>query len=191
MKLAIIRALIPYLTVGLFWCYLDSAWLALVSYHVTILVFRDRTIKLNFKINRLGVQLALITVPSGILTYFLLDYFTKTKIDDWLISYGLEGTSFLLMIPYFGLIHPLIEQIHWSPLRKKTWISHLLFAGYHLLVLSSLLSTVWLIAAFFLLATVSLTWSILEEKTEGMTSGVLSHTFADFGIILATWFLIS
>jgi len=186
----IFRALIPYLSVGIIWCGLHSAWWALIAYHVAILLSRDRSYKLQFQLSRFGVLASLITLPSGVLAYYFLDSITKIPMQEWLVSYGLEGWKLWLMVPYFGLIHPVIEQIHWAPLRRVSPISHLLFAGYHLLVLFTLFHIGWLIMAFIALAVISYVWFILQEKTQSLGANTLLHIYADFGLILAVVLLV-
>ncbi len=59
------------------------------------------------------------------------------------------------MVAYFGLVHPLLEQAHWTPLREATPIAHVAFAGYHMLVLASLLTVPWLAVCFVILTAAS------------------------------------
>ncbi len=186
----IFRALIPYLSVGIFWCGFHSAWWALIAYHAAILLCRDRSYKLQFRLSRFGVLTSLITLPSGALTYYFLDSITQIPIEEWLLRYDLEGWTLWLMVPYFGLLHPIIEQIHWAPLRRKSPVFHLLFAGYHLLVLFTLFHIGWLITAFIALVAISYVWFILQEKTQSLGANTLLHIHADFGLMLAVVLLV-
>ena len=86
----------------------------------------------------------------------------------------------MLMIPYFGIIHPVLEQLHWETLREQTPISHFFFAGYHMLVLGSLVTIPWLIFCFAALA-----MALLPRRAERLLPATLSHIFADLGIIIA------
>ena len=69
--------------------------------------------------------------------------------------------------PYFGLVHPVLERVHWSPLRERTPFAHPIFAGYHLLVLSSLLSVSWLLISFALLTTASFLCRASDRGEDG------------------------
>jgi membrane protease YdiL (CAAX protease family) len=91
------------------------------------------------------------------------------------------------MVPYFGLIHPVLEQIHWAPLRQSTPASHVFFAGYHVVVLYSLLTIPWLVLCFVVLATASLLWRGMTKRCGVLAAPLLSHILADLGIIIAAW----
>ena len=111
----------------------------------------------------------------------------SADLNDWLAEFGLSRTSFALLIPYFGILHPPIEQAHWLELRKHT-SAHFLFAGYHVLVLCTLLSPIWLIICFGILTGVSFLWHGLCQKKLSLIA-TLSHIFADAGIILSVLLL--
>jgi hypothetical protein len=91
------------------------------------------------------------------------------------------------MIPYFGLVHPLLEQLHWGPLRERTPWAHVFFAGYHVLVLGSLLRLPWLVLCALLLAGASMAWKHMAKRTGSLGAPVASHVGADLGVILAAW----
>jgi hypothetical protein len=117
-----------------------NAWLALLAYHAQIVLW-NRTALRNLRLPKTGTALflALPTIVAGPVLYVLLPYIMKTDLSAWLDSYHLSGPALLLMIPYFGLVHPLLEQMHWHTLRKSFVWSHPVFAGYHMLVLAPLL----------------------------------------------------
>ena len=157
----LLKMLAPYFSVLLFWNLFSNGWLAILGYH-----------------------LALPTLVAGPLVYWLLPHITHTPLPVWLADHHLSRLSLFLLVPYFGLLHPYLEQNHWAPLRQATPLAHLMFAGYHMLVLYSLLTLPWLIFCFFGLATASFFWHQLTEKTGSLTLATLSHILADFGIIL-------
>ena len=103
---------------------------------------------------------------------------TTTKLYPMKLTSGFSDRV-KSMIPYFGLVHPLLEQMHWRPLRESTAWSHPIFAGYHMLVLSSLLSWPWLLLCFVVLLTGSLFWRQVVRATSSLTVPVLSHVIAD------------
>lgn len=90
------------------------------------------------------------------------------------------------MVPYFGIIHPFLEQLHWGQLREKTVAAHPLFAGYHILVLYTLLSLPWLIACFVILTGASFAWQQMQKQTNSIFVPYISHALADTGVIIAT-----
>ena len=91
------------------------------------------------------------------------------------------------MIFYFGLVHPLFEQIHWAPLRESTPLAHLAFAGYHMLVLYSLLTVPWLALCFVVLVAASWLWQRMVRESGSLLLPIASHVAADLGIIIVVW----
>ena len=114
----------------------------------------------------------------------------RTNLAAWLTEYKLTGLSLALMVPYFGIVHPVVEQLHWEPLREQTPVSHFFFAGYHMLVLSSLVAAPWLIFCFVALASASFAWLLLTRRSGSLAVASLSHILADLGIILTAAFMI-
>ena len=184
----ILKLLAPYLAVGVFWCGFSNAWLAILAYHAQVFLWSGKAFPRIMRPTRSrDLFLALPTVFTGPLLYFLLPYVTHTDVLTWLTDHRLTGLSFLVMIPYFGLVHPYLEQAHWAPLRRRTLWAHPLFAGYHMLVLFSLLSPGWLVLCFVVLAGASYLWQRISEKTHGLTVATVSHVLADLGVVVAAW----
>jgi hypothetical protein len=183
-----LRLLAPYLAVGVFWCWLGDAWLTLLAYHAQILFWRrGRGGGPILSRPGRGLVLALPAALAGPAMYWLLPRISSTDPAVWLSDHGLSGTSLLLMIPYYGLVHPLLEQLHWRELREGGPAAPLLFAGYHLLVLHTLLTPLWLAVCFAVLVAASFAWRILTTRTGGLTVAVVSHVLADLGVVLAAW----
>ena len=111
----------------------------MLGYHLQIIFWLQKTPFTkpwpNIK-NDLALSLAMLS--AGPFVYFVLPLISKIDLSIWLSYYQLNGWLWLLMIPYFGLIHPFLEQAHWGPLREQTAASHFFFAGYHAMVLYSL-----------------------------------------------------
>lgn len=183
-----LRMLVPCFAVGVFWCGFSNAWLAILAYHVQIVFWlRHPQDNLRWPSRKHLFLLALPAALMGPFVYHLLPYITHADLPTWLASHHLSRRSLLLMIPYFGLIHPVLEDLHWSELRASTPVAHVLFAGYHLLVLYSLLSPPWLLVAFVLLAVASVAWQRLQVKSGGLAVPVMSHILADVGLVAAVW----
>jgi membrane protease YdiL (CAAX protease family) len=80
-----------------------------------------------------------------------------------------------------------MEQIHWLPLCQRTGLAPVAFAGYHLLVLVSIVGPGWMLLAFIGLIAVSIFWRWLYQTTGNLSAPLLSHALADLGIVLAAW----
>ena len=178
----------PYLAVGVFWCLLHNAWLAILAYHAQILWWSRGSLHRPAKPGR--ILAALIAAPSafaGPLLYFLLPRMSHADLSRWLADNRLSGAGFLVMVFYFGLVHPVLEQVHWAPLRESTPLGHIAFAGYHLLVLHSLLKIPWLAVCFAVLVATSLLWRRMTRESGSLVPSIASHVAADLGIMIAAW----
>lgn len=189
MKL-LLKLLAPYFAVGLCWCVLKNGWLTILAYHAQVIVWnRGSLYTLHWPNKKRWMLAALPTLIAGPLAWILLPYITHTDLGAWLAEYKLTEWSLLLMIPYFGIIHPALEQLHWEPLREQNPAAHFFFAGYHMLVLGSLVTAPWLTFCFIALATASFAWQLLTYRSGSLTSATLSHILADLGIILTAYMI--
>lgn len=183
-----LKLLAPYLAVGVFWCGLSNGWLAILAYHAQILFWRRSSGPGVWRpVPRRVLPLVLPAALAGPLLYLLLPVITEGNLPAWLAAHRLSGAPLLAMIPYFGLVHPVLEQVHWAPLREHTAWAHPVFAGYHMLVLWSLLPVAWLVACFAVLTAVSVLWHGLSRRGRGLTAPVASHALADLGVVVAAW----
>lgn len=182
------RLLAPYVAVLVFWCWLQNAWLAILAYHAQVVIWlaiRQEQPHIALPSRRRQFLLALPTVIPGPLLYVLLPHVSRMPLGDWLTEYRCTGLALILMIPYVGVLHPALEQAHWSPLRRATPVAHVLFAGYHVLVLYRFLTVPWLALCFVVLLTASAAWEALTRRTGSLAVPTLSHILADLGVILA------
>jgi len=185
-----LKLLAPYFAVGIFWCLFSDAWLAILAYHLQIIFWSRSKLSENWKQPRGRLFfLALPSAAAGPLLYFLLPHITVVDLSVWLGEFHLSRLSLMLMIPYFGLVHPCLEQMHWAGLRDKTVCAHFLFAGYHMLVLYSLLSLPWLLLCFAVLVLASYIWQQMARQTGSLALPILSHILADLSAVVAVWFL--
>ncbi|MCD4708306.1 MAG: hypothetical protein K8S62_11280 [Candidatus Sabulitectum sp.] len=182
------KMLAPYFAVGIFWCIFSNAWLAIFAYHLQILLWARRPFP-SMRLPGLKqiICFALPAVIAGPLFYFILPSIIHADLFTWLADYHLSGLSLVLMIPYFGIVHPYLEQLHWAQLREDTPVAHPLFAGYHIMVLYSLLTIPWLIACFAVLTAASLMWRQMRRRSGSSALPVISHALADTGIIIAAF----
>ena len=180
-----LRLAAPYLAVGVFWCGFHHAWLAIVVYHAQILWW-SRGTHPKFARPR-PTPTTLLILPSalaGPALGVLLPHITRTDFVAWLDRYHLTGPALLVMIFYFGLVHPILEQIHWAPLRERTALAHAAFAGYHLLVLYSILPVPWLAVGFVVLSLASWMWARMVRASGSLWPAIASQAVADLGIVL-------
>ena len=183
-----LRLLVPYAAVLVFWYGLDNAWLTVAAYHLLILFFaRGRLALPRRPPQRRHLLLALPAILAGPLLYLLLPHLAGDRLAAWLAARGMSPSLILLLLPYFAIVHPWLEQTHWDPLRQRTGLSHPLFAGYHVIVLTSLTTWPWMVFVFCMLTLVSYLWGLLTRHTKSLTPAYLSHALADLGIVIAAW----
>jgi membrane protease YdiL (CAAX protease family) len=112
-----------------------------------------------------------------------------------LAEFQLKGLSWILFMPYFCLLHPVLEEMFWrgSPIGKPGDKNYrdILFGGYHVLVLAYFIKSEWVIISFFILAFVSWMWRVISYKTDGLLIAFLSHVLADSSIIIALNFIMN
>jgi membrane protease YdiL (CAAX protease family) len=183
-----LRMLAPWLAVGVFWLGFGDAWLAILAYHAQILLWSlGRPLGLRRPMRDRITWLIALSALAGPALWLLLPHITRTDLGGWLALHGLSGASLVVMIAYFGLVHPLLEQAHWTPLREATPIAHVAFAGYHMLVLASLLTPPWLVVCSVILTAASVVWQEMTRRTGSAWVAVASHMAADAGIVLVAW----
>ena len=184
-----LKLLVPYLAVLLFWCLLENAWATILVYHAQILLWSRHRIPvvLHGWDKRLFLTFSLPCLLGGPVAFLLLPYMTPgVELSEWLARFGLSGWTLWMIIPYFGIVHPLLEQAHWQELRGLGLRAHLAFAGCHMLVLCGLLHPAWLVVCFTVLFGASATWAYLDGRSQsGLLLQSLGHILADMGIVVA------
>lgn len=200
MKLA--AALVPYIAVLLGMKVLGSAWSAILLYHAGIFLFLHfQQPAFSWKKVWRGntpilIPAVLVCALAAPVVYFMWPWFGSPEmgIPEWLAKYSLTGLQWLLLIPYFSIVHPVLEEIHWrglAPERVKGLCRQdLLFAGYHVLVLHELVYWPWLFLVFGVLAGSSFFWRWAADRFGGYLLPVLSHAAADAGVLIGVLFLL-
>jgi len=180
----------PYLAVLVFWVGFHTGWLAILAYHAQILWWsRGRLPGLARPRRSALMWFAAPSLLAGPALYVILPRLAGVDLGAWLASYGLTGGALVAMIAYYGLVHPVLEQVHWAPLRNRTPLAHIAFAGYHMIVLYSLLPLPWLAACFAVLVVASWTWQRMAGECGSLWPGVASHAAADLGMVIVAWLL--
>jgi hypothetical protein len=198
-----IGAALPYAAVlgGLY--LLRSAWLSILLYHAGLLIWHfaaGRPLSPRELLDGDRGRILALTVASAALAgpalFLLWPLLPRGGVDltVWLAARGLAGSSWLLFIPYFSLVHPFLEELHWRAIGRRVespfhW-SDAAFAGYHILVLATLIEPAWLLCLFALLAAVAALWRRLALRGGGFLPPLLAHVAADAGVILCAQFLI-
>lgn len=198
----LVAALVPYIAVLLGMKGLGSAWSAILFYHAGILIVMrsakrcDDWKKLFSGKSSLLIPATIVCAMAAPVIYFLWPWLGSPEmgIPEWLTKYGLTGIAWILLIPYFSLIHPILEEIHWRGLAPETmkplcW-QDLLFAGYHVLVLYELVYWPWLFLVFGILTGSSVFWRWAADRFDGYLLPVLSHAAADAGVLVGVIFLL-
>ena len=194
-----LTAILPYLAVwaGLF--LFKSAWLALIGFHVAVLlglVF----VRLNTPINNLFkskhpkclLASVLFCSTSGIGLYYLWSIFgVANDLSTQLQSIGLTSSSWPLFIAYFSLVNPFIEEYFWrgilGSISKKLYIGDAVYAGYHALVLWGRAHPLSILFAVIIITSAGWLWRQMAREDGGLFAPVLGHMIADFTIILVVW----
>jgi len=185
---ALLKSLAPYLAVAVGWLWLSNAWLAILAYHLQILAWARFRISLPRRPSELRCLLpALPAIAAGPVLYALLPAFSHGHLPQWLAGHGLSRAGMLLMLPYFGIAHPWMEQLHWHPLRERSMMAHPLFAGYHVMVLASLTTWRWLVLVFAVLTLASYLWARLTASCRSLTPAYVAHALADIGVVAVAW----
>ena len=194
--------LLPYITIitGLY--VLHNIWIAMLSYHLSILLIAIFTKKLpKFKKLVKGWSLPLTIIftlgcaVNGFLIYYLWPYISGCcNLAVKLAELGLNDSNWLLLIMYYSFITPWLEEFFWRDLlaskSKLPDISDVLFAGYHLFVLALFIKAFFLPIVFITLLSDAWFWRFISRKLDGLLIPVISHTAADVSTILAVYLLV-
>lgn len=188
-----------YLVVGLGLFQLQSAWGALITFHMAIvaslLVARPNIpIKTlftnhNFKWVLLSV---LLCGSSGISLYFLWNWFgAAPDFPAQIESLGLNQVNWIPFILYFTLVNPWIEEYFWrgylGSATTKPYISDFLYSGFHGLLLLNKVQTGFIFYALAALALAGWFWRQVAREDKGLLAPVLGHMAADLTILLAVY----
>jgi hypothetical protein len=191
-----LRFVAPHLAVLFFWCWRHDAWGCILAYHAQILFWSRHDagrLLQGWNARRFWIVAAPAAL-AGPLAYFLLPHLVRQPLVAWLAAHGLSGIAWMLLVPYFGLVHPVLEELHWGPLRARPGTAaaaHLLFASYHALVLVSLLHLPGVVLCCVLLAAASVVWGRLTTAAQGgLLLPSLSHLLADSSLVVAAALLV-
>lgn len=199
----LIVALLPYVAVLIGMYVMHSSWWAIGLYHAGIVSFLavQRSAGMLKRL-RTGYRTPLL-IPSVLIcglaapvVYFLWPWMTVSDggLMIWMAHYGLTGRAWILLIPYFSIIHPVLEELFWRQISPERFAilcpQDVLFAGYHTLVLFQLVSIPWLALVFSVLACSSIFWRWSVIRYDGYAFAILTHAAADAGVMIGICLLL-
>lgn len=186
----------PYIAVLVGMYLFQNAFLSLILYHIgmgTAIILFHKKIDFTtlFQVKNRVLASVLITMCgiSGFAIYALWTTIQKTGSDTATIlaSFQLIGTTKIIFLIYFAVIHPLLEEIYWRFLldAKARFISvqEILFALYHLLVVQFFVQPIYLIYTFVGLVGIARLWRYLKQDLTEHGTIIISHAVADFSIM--------
>jgi membrane protease YdiL (CAAX protease family) len=193
--------ILPYLAVWVGLFLFKSAWLTLAGFHIAILlalvvVRPDIPINILFKSKypKWILGSVLFCSTSGIGLYFLWDIFgIANDLSAELQFIGLTSSSWPLLIAYFSLVNPFIEEYFWRGVlgnnSKKLYIGDAVYAGYHALVLWGRVHPLSILFAIIIITSAGWLWRQMARKDGGLLAPVLGHMIADFSILLTIYWM--
>lgn len=190
--------LLPYFTILPALYVFHNIWLAMISYHLAILViaifskkiflFANLTKGWTFRGSYLGI---LICAGHGIIVYYIWHIISLPGISlsEKLVEYGLPESSWILFIIYYSLVTPWLEEFFWrdflvSRLRFP-FLSDLAYAGYHFFVISIFIKPFFAILTVFALLVVAKRWRNISSAQDGLLVPVITHMITDFSTAIA------
>jgi len=192
----------PYLAVLVGMYLLHSAWAAVLLYHlgmVLVLTF-DRGWGQARKLVA-GMQPFNLTATSlfglsgGALLYLLWPLLgVPPGVSESLAVLGITKAAWPAFIAYFCLVNPWLEEVYWRGYLGDTAVrpvpNDALFAGYHVLVLSSFVWWPWLIVVMVGLTVAGWFWRQQARRTGGLLGPAVSHMLADAGVFFIVYYLV-
>ncbi len=113
--------------------------------------------------------------------------------DSYVRTIGLNERTWPAFLAYFILTNALIEEYYWrgylGSVGKRIGLNDLMFAGYHVLVLASLIEPVWLLGAFVCLTAGAWLWRQMNHLNGGLLASTVSHLTADATVILTVFYM--
>lgn len=192
-------SLLVYLAVALGLFVFRQAWIALLGFHLAILISLvlakpSEPIKILFTG---GLKWTLLNIllcgSSGITLYFLWNKFgIVSGLSTGMEAMGLNQSNWIAFIAYFTLANPLFEEYFWRGyLGSQTTNFHLsdfLYAGFHGLILINKVQTSTIIYGLAVLTLAGWFWRQVTREDKGLLAPVLGHMAADLTILMAVYF---
>jgi hypothetical protein len=191
--------ILPYLAVGLGVFWFQNAWIALLGFHLAIVISlwvagSAIPIKILFTSNQMRWILLsiLLSSSSGVSLYFLWRYFGVTgDLPARLEGLGLNKSTWPAFLAYFVFVNPFVEEYFWRGFlgnpTKGFHGSDFLYAGFHALVLIGKVQTLSIIYSLGVLILAGWFWRQIAREGQGLLAPLLGHMAADFTILLTVY----
>jgi membrane protease YdiL (CAAX protease family) len=191
----------PYLAVWAGLYYFKNAWIALIGFHLAIILVlltaRSKVpIDILFKTRHFTWtrRSIFICAAIGAAIYYFHPYLgIAADLPLQLKSLGLDSSTWPAFIAYFTLANPFIEEYFWraylgSDTRGLTF-SDLTYAGYHGLVLLGKVHPLMNLISLLTLIFTGWLWRQICRQDEGLLVPVLGHMAGDFTILLSVYLI--
>lgn len=191
--------ILPYLAVAVGLFCARHAFLALLGFHLAIilsLILARSSIPLSLLFRSRNARRVLLSVllgsSSGISLYILLSY--PGVIDDLqghVQALRLTSSTWPIFITYFVMVNPLLEEYFWrgylgSP-TMGFYPSDFLYSGFHGLILWGKVQPVLIVYSLIVLVAAGWFWRQVARIDEGLLAPVLGHMAADLTILLTVY----
>ena len=175
------------------WCF-QAAWLAVLIYHLLVLLVTGKPARPSLdwqSISPIGWGAVAVAAAAGPAILILWPWMASTgmELNDRLEFFQMDGWVLWFFIPYFSLVHPVLEERLWRSLDPDPWqlfsLKDLAFAGYHGLVVCWFVQPIWVVLSVGSLTVASMFWRWVTWKSGSRTTALVSHAAADAAIIIA------
>lgn len=194
-----LTAVLPYLAVGIGLFWFRNAWVALLGFHLAILLSLvlagskvPPKILLQTHHLRWVVFSVLFCSSAGILLYFFWSFFGIVgDLSEHVAALGLNSSNWVAFIAYFTLVNPLVEEYFWrgylGSINRMPYPSDFLYAGFHGMILAGNVRVTSILFSLTILALAGWFWRQIAREDGGLLAPVLGHMAADFIILLAIY----
>lgn len=180
--------LLPWFAVGVGWIGFGNAWIAIGLYHCGILALArghlgPRLRRLLHGCSPRWTLALLLLLPVATVGFLaVLPFLLRPGFEpgDWLSARGLGAGALPLFVLVFGMIHPVLEEVHFQPLRAVAgWRAHLAYAGYHGVVLAECFPGWAVLSTVAFLTGVSVAFGAFDRGLGGPRLSLLLHLAGD------------
>jgi membrane protease YdiL (CAAX protease family) len=189
----------PYLAVwaGIF--LFQSAWIALLGFHVGILLalfwLKPQTPNAvlfkpaSWKSVLLSVFLCGM---GGVGLYLFWNWFAiAPDLNAKILALGLNAPAWLGFVAYFSFINPFMEEYFWRGVlgsdTRSLYIGDLAYAGFHAFILWNKAHLISVFFALMVLVAIGWFWRQVYRRDGSLLAPVLGHMAADLSILLAVY----